>query len=186
MAKLGGFIKKLTSFIGNITFKQMGDQTMVCEKTAQKASPKHSRAQMLRRALWTNLANLYRAFNGKLHPSFEKRAASASDYNECMGANFGSVPVYMTKGDARQGGTMVAGCQITRESLPSNLPDHRHKKGEGAKPPPFLIKYSKYYLLTWNLVQPVAKKLLIWLAAAIPALMLASSVWAPIFLGVAK
>ena len=42
------------------------------------------------------------------------------------------------------------------------------------------------YLLTWNFLLPVLKKSALWLAAAIPALMLASSVWAPIFLGVAK
>ena len=134
MAKLGGFIKKLTSFIGNITFKQMGDQTMVCEKTAQKASPKHSRAQMLRRALWTNLANLYRAFNGKLHPSFEKRAASASDYNECMGANFGSVPVYMTKSDARQGGALWwPAARLPADTFPPICLTTDHKKGGKAQ-----------------------------------------------------
>ena len=42
------------------------------------------------------------------------------------------------------------------------------------------------YLFTWKRVQPVAKKSTIWRAAARPALMLASAVWAPIFLGVAK
>ena len=42
------------------------------------------------------------------------------------------------------------------------------------------------YLFTWNFVLPVAKKSAIWRAAARPALTLASEVWAPIFLGVAK
>ena len=42
------------------------------------------------------------------------------------------------------------------------------------------------YLFTWNLVQPSLKKALICLAAAMPALVLASAVWAPIFLGVLK
>ena len=60
------------------------------------------------------------------------------------------------------------------------------KRGELSLPPSMKNKLLRSYLFTWNLVQPVAKKLLIWLAAAIPALMLASSVWAPIFLGVAK
>ena len=43
-----------------------------------------------------------------------------------------------------------------------------------------------YYLLTWNLVSPSLKKALICLAAAIPALMFASAVCAPIFFGVEK
>ena len=42
------------------------------------------------------------------------------------------------------------------------------------------------YLFTWNLRFPVAKKSTIWRAAARPAFMLASAVWAPIFFGVAK
>ena len=44
----------------------------------------------------------------------------------------------------------------------------------------------KFYLLTWNFVSPSLKKALICLAAAMPALMLASAVCAPIFLGVEK
>ena len=44
----------------------------------------------------------------------------------------------------------------------------------------------KFYLLTWNFVSPSLKNALICLAAAMPALMLASAVCAPIFLGVEK
>ncbi len=43
-----------------------------------------------------------------------------------------------------------------------------------------------YYLLTWNLVSPSLKKALICFAAAMPALMFASAVCAPIFFGVEK
>lgn len=43
-----------------------------------------------------------------------------------------------------------------------------------------------YYLLTWNLVSPSLKKAFICFAAAIPALMFASAVCAPIFFGVEK
>lgn len=42
------------------------------------------------------------------------------------------------------------------------------------------------YLFTWNLVTPFLMKSTIWWAAARPALMLASAVSAPIFLGVEK
>ena len=35
---------------------------------------------------------------------------------------------------------------------------------------------KQFYLFTWNFLFPVLKKSTIWLAAAIPALMLASSV----------
>ncbi len=52
------------------------------------------------------------------------------------------------------------------------------EKGEAAQRPPLPLLYSKLnnYLLTWNFLLPVLKKSAIWLAAAIPALMLASSV----------
>ena len=44
----------------------------------------------------------------------------------------------------------------------------------------------KYYLLTRYFSLPFTKKSTICLAAAIPALILASAVWAPIFFGVLK
>ncbi len=44
----------------------------------------------------------------------------------------------------------------------------------------------QYYLFTWKRVSPSLKKALICLMAAMPALMLASAVCAPIFLGVEK
>ena len=43
-----------------------------------------------------------------------------------------------------------------------------------------------FYLFTWNFVSPSLKKALICLAAAMPALVLASAVCAPIFFGVEK
>ena len=48
------------------------------------------------------------------------------------------------------------------------------------------MKEQRKYVSNGFFVQPLLKNSLIWLAAAMPALMLASSVWAPIFLGVAK
>jgi len=44
----------------------------------------------------------------------------------------------------------------------------------------------KNYLFTLKRISPFSKKSTICLAAAIPALLLASEVWAPIFLGVKK
>lgn len=119
MAKLGGFIRKFTGTIGNVTFKQLNGQTVASEKVESKANPKRTYSQMVRRVQWANLVNLYRAFEGHLHPSFENKDAKVSDFNEFVSANFGLIPVYLTKSDARQGGVVVAGYQITRGSLPS-------------------------------------------------------------------
>lgn len=61
--------------------------------------------------------------------------------------------------------------------------------GEGVKNPPPCgrgIKGAvKGYLFTWKVRSPFSKNLTIWLAAASPALMLASEVSAPIFFLVA-
>ena len=59
------------------------------------------------------------------------------------------------------------------------------KKAHGSKRP--MRKYIwqiNYYLFTWNLFQPSFRYATTCSAAAMPALMLASNVWAPIFLGV--
>lgn len=49
-----------------------------------------------------------------------------------------------------------------------------------------ILEMSFFYLLTWNVLSPVSKNFAICFAAASPALMFASAVSAPIFLGVAK
>lgn len=57
----------------------------------------------------------------------------------------------------------------------------------------FLLLFETYntdsivfYLFTWNLVHPSLKNAFICFAAAMPALMFASAVCAPIFFGVEK
>ena len=47
-------------------------------------------------------------------------------------------------------------------------------------------RFYQNYLFTWKRVSPSLKKALIWRAAAMPALVLASAVCAPIFFGVEK
>lgn len=119
MAKLGGFIRKFNGSIGNVTFKTLNGQTVASEKIEPKSVPTRTLAQMVRRVQWANLVNLYRAFEGNLHPSFENRDQRVSDFNEFMSANLGGVPVYLTKAEARQGGAVVAEYQVTRGSIPS-------------------------------------------------------------------
>ena len=100
-----------------MTLRQVNGQTVTSEKVTRNSS--RSFAQMTRRVQWANLVNLFRSFEGSLHPSFENRPPLTSDFNAFMGANIGLVPVYLTKSEAQQGGCVVAGYQVTRGSLPS-------------------------------------------------------------------
>ena len=117
MAILKGIFRKQTGSIGDITLRVVNGQTVTSEKVTRNTSKTF--AQMVRRVQWANVVNLYRAFEGTLHPSFESRPRSWSDFNAFMSANIGQFGVYLTASEASQGGCLVAPYQITRGSLPS-------------------------------------------------------------------
>lgn len=119
MAILSGINTKLRGSAGNWTFARLNGQTVAKEKLEKKATPVRTNKQMVRRMQWANLVNLYSAFKGTLHPSFESKPITQSDYNLFISSNIGSNSVYLTKEQARQGGCLVAAYQITRGKLPS-------------------------------------------------------------------
>lgn len=118
MAKLTGINTKLRGSIGQYTFARLNGQTIAKEKVDKKDVPTRTYAQMRRRVVWANLVNLYRAFEGTLHPSFEGKSRLVSDYNMFMQSNIGNNGVALPKTVAVQGGCLVAGYQITRGQLP--------------------------------------------------------------------
>lgn len=105
--------------VGNWVYARLNGQTIAKEKADKKATPTRTRAQMLTRMQWANLVNLYGSFKGTLHPSFENKPMTRSDYNMFISANVNANPVYLTQNQARQGGCLVAAYQITRGKLPS-------------------------------------------------------------------
>lgn len=117
MAILKGIFRKQTGSIGDMTLRVVNGQTVTSEKVTRNTSKTF--AQMVRRVQWANVVNLFRAFEGTLHPSFESRPRSWSDFNAFMSANIGQFDVYLTASEASQGGCLVAPYQITRGSLPS-------------------------------------------------------------------
>ena len=117
MAILKGIFRKQTGSIGDMTLRVVNGQTVTSEKVTRNTSKTF--AQMVRRVQWANVVNLFRAFEGTLHPSFESRPRSWSDFNAFMSANIGQYGVYLTASEASQGGCLVAPYQITRGSLPS-------------------------------------------------------------------
>lgn len=119
MAILTGINSKMRGKVGNWVYARLNGQTIAKEKADKKATPTRTRAQMLTRMQWANLVNLYGAFKGNLHPSFENKPMTRSDYNMFISANVNANPVYLTQNQARQGGCLVAAYQITRGKLPS-------------------------------------------------------------------
>lgn len=119
MAILTGINSKMRGKVGNWVYARLNGQTVAKEKADKKATPTRTNAQMLTRMQWANLVNLYGAFKGTLHPSFENKPMTKSDYNMFISANVNANPVYLTKEQARQGGCLVAAYQITRGKMPS-------------------------------------------------------------------
>ncbi len=105
--------------MGHVTFSRVGGKTVVKERVEKKSVPTRTLRQMRSRVTWANLVNLYRAFTGNLHPSFENKRRDVSDYNEFVSVNAGANGVALTAQQARQGGCVVAGYQVTRGTLPS-------------------------------------------------------------------
>ena len=119
MAILTGINTQLRGSAGGWTFYQRGGETVAKQKVAKKSSAKRTMAVMQRRVQWGNLVNVFRSFEGTLHPSFEGKSPKVSDFNEFMSANFTLMPVYLTKTEARANGAVVAAYQITRGSMPT-------------------------------------------------------------------
>ena len=119
MAILTGINTKLRGSVGQYTFQRLNGQTVAKEKVEKKSVPTRTLAQMIRRVRWANLVNLYRAFEGTLHPSFEGKDPKVSDYNMFLQSNIGMSPIALTKNQAVQGGCVVDAYQITRGQLPA-------------------------------------------------------------------
>lgn len=100
-----------------MTIRNVNGVTITSEKVTRNTSKSY--AQMVRRTQLANLVNLWRAFEGTLHPSFENRPPLVSDYNMFVSANLGVVPIYLTRSEANQGGAVIGNMQITRGSLPT-------------------------------------------------------------------
>ena len=116
MAILKGIFRKQSGSIGDMTIRQVNGQSVTSEKATEVRQPR-TLDQMRRRVAWRNMQNFWTAFHDTLHPSFEARPRTWSDYNAFMSANSGQYGVYLTASEAMQGGCVVAPYQITRGSL---------------------------------------------------------------------
>ena len=116
MSVLRGLFRKQRGSLDDVTIRQVNGQSVVSAKAVSVKQPR-TMAQMLRRVQWRNIQNLWSAFGDTLHPSFQSRPRTWSDYNAFMSANLTRAGVYLTAAEAIQGAAVVAGYQITRGSL---------------------------------------------------------------------
>lgn len=110
-------VGKAKGSMGTITYTTRAGKTLGKDRIRLTTNPK-TFAQMRRRVQWANIVNIWHAFNGLLHPSFQDRTALISDFNRFVGVNIGRVPVYLTQGEASQGGAVVAPYQMSWGTLP--------------------------------------------------------------------
>lgn len=110
-------VGKAKGSMGTITYTTRAGKTLGKDRIRLTTNPK-TFAQMRLRVQWANIVNIWHAFNGLLHPSFQDRTALISDFNRFIGVNIGQVPVYLTQGEASQGGAVVAPYQMSWGTLP--------------------------------------------------------------------
>lgn len=110
-------VGKAKGSMGTITYTTRAGKTLGKDRIRLTTNPK-TFAQMRRRVQWANIVNIWHSFNGVLHPSFQDRTALISDFNRFVGVNIGMVPVYLTQGEASQGGAVVAPYQMSHGTLP--------------------------------------------------------------------
>lgn len=111
-------VGKAKGSMGMITYSTQGGATIGKQKVFNPANPKTLR-QMVRRTCWANIVNIWQTMTGNDKPSFESKAARVSDYNRFIGVNAGGPRVYLTKSEATQGGSVIAGYVMTEGSLPA-------------------------------------------------------------------
>lgn len=111
-------VGKAKGSMGMITYTTQGGATIGKQKVFNPANPKTMR-QMYRRTCWANIVNLWQTMLGNDKPSFENKGARVSDYNRFIGVNAGGPRVYLTRSEATQGGSVVAGYIMTEGSLPA-------------------------------------------------------------------
>lgn len=111
-------IGKAKGSMGTITYNYRGGKTIGKDRVRMTTNPK-TYNQMRRRVQLANIVNLWQAFAGDLHPSFENRTALVSDFNLFVKANLGMVPVYLTDKEAAQGACVVGPYEVSFGTIPS-------------------------------------------------------------------
>lgn len=118
MARIKGISPaKMSGSVGDFTYRQTKNGTIVSEKIQKKANPKRTLRQMKRRTVLANLVAFFKAFEGGLRRSFEKMPQGWNEINAFISANSQRARIYLTKNMVMNGASVVDSFQITRGSL---------------------------------------------------------------------
>lgn len=116
--KSGGIRNLIGRVGGNVYYMNKGQN--IARELAPAISNPQSAAQQEQRMRWANLVSFYRANQPWMkRGAFESKKQTWSDYNAFVSANSKVSPVFLTKGEAEQGGSVVAPYVVTKGSLPS-------------------------------------------------------------------
>ena len=116
--KSGGIRNLIGKVGGNVYYMNKGQN--IARELAPAISNPQSAAQQEQRMRWANLVSFYRENQPWMkRGAFESKKQTWSDYNAFVSANSKISPVFLTKGEAEQGGAVVAPYVVTKGSLPS-------------------------------------------------------------------
>lgn len=119
MAKLYGVLKKMQGNAGQLSFRQLGNETVVSERIYKNKSAGDGAtlAQREHRCKLANVVNFYRAINEFEKRAWEGKPEKVSDYNMFVKNNFTNNDIYMPKNYANVGACVPARYVVAKGNL---------------------------------------------------------------------
>lgn len=106
---------------GGYSFYVRGGEQVVRQRKNNSnygESASRTRAQMIRRIMWGNLVNIYKAIRSWQQKAYDTKAIGQTDYNLFMKLNIPMASVGVTKAACEQGFGVFENYQVSKGSLP--------------------------------------------------------------------
>lgn len=106
---------------GGYSFYVRGGEQVVRQRRNNSnygESASRTRAQMIRRIMWGNLVNIYKAIKSWQQKAYDTKAIGQTDYNLFMKLNIPMASVGVTKAACEQGFAVFENYQVSKGSLP--------------------------------------------------------------------
>lgn len=106
---------------GGYSFYVRGGEQVVRQRKNNSnygESASRTRAQMIRRIMWGNLVNIYKAIRAWQQKAYDTKAIGQTDYNLFMKLNIPMASVGVTKAACEQGFAVFENYQVSKGSLP--------------------------------------------------------------------
>lgn len=106
---------------GGYSFYVRGGEQVVRQRKNNSnygESASRTRAQMIRRIMWGNLVNIYKAIKSWQQKAYDTKAIGQTDYNLFMKLNIPMASVGVTKAACEQGFAVFENYQVSKGSLP--------------------------------------------------------------------